>query len=140
MKYTLIAFKPAQSHPDEYDREVYPADLIREDDLTEQDVIERISQLYRNPKYVKESSWLYSDCAYSDFNIFEFHEDNNQDSVNEMIRQGIELAVKFNEDGERKQQEKWKKEKELKNQKELKEKKAEYEKLKLIFESENKND
>ena len=32
------------------------------------------------------------------------------------------------------------KRKRIKSQKELKEKKAEYEKLKLIFESENKND
>ena len=140
MKYTLIAFKPAQSHPDEYDREVYPAELIREDDLTEQDIIDRISQLGRKPEYSKERSWLYADCAYTDFNVFEFHEENNQDSINEIIRQGIELAGKFNEDGERKQKEKWAKEREAKNQKELKEKKAEYEKLNLIFESENKND
>ncbi len=135
MKYTLIAFKPEESYWCSDDKEIHSAELIREDNLTEQEVIERISQLARKPEYVKECSWFYSDCAYSDFNVFEYHEENNQDSVNDIIRQGIELAAKFNEDGERKQKEKWVKEREAKNQKELKEKKAEYEKLKLMFEA-----
>lgn len=141
MKYALIAFKPEESYWCGDDKEIHSASLIREDNLNREEVVQRIFELSRKPEYVKDSSYFNSDCRYEEFHIFQDIVQTIEESDNtyHMIKEGLQLASNFNKEGERKQKEKWAKEREAKNQKELKEKKAEYEKLKLMFESENKN-
>ncbi len=132
MKYTLIAFKPEESNWYADEKEVYPASLIRENDLSREDVIRRIFELSRKPEFINNTSRFNSDCPYEEFHVLKFHEEF--DEITLMIDEGLELAYEFNKKGEKRRKEQVVKEKEEKNKKELEVKKVEYEKLKLLFE------
>jgi hypothetical protein len=121
MKYTLIAFKPEEPYWDYGDKRVHPADLIREESLTKDEIINRISQLAKNPND--------SDCAYDQFHIFEYIEYNEPQvsEFSEILSEGLSTASKLNKEAIDKQNEKWKKEKETRDKKE-------YERLKSLFE------
>lgn len=135
MKYTLIAYKPEKSYWCGGDKEIHSANLIREDNLTRNEVVNKIFELSKDPEYLKDGSWLYSDCPYDDFHIFEYKENEEEfDDFYFMKEEARKLAFDFNKEGKRKQKERWDREKEEKNKKESEKKKLEYEKLKLEFE------
>lgn len=132
MKYSLIAFKPEKSYWCGTDRECHNAKLIRKDDLTRDEVIFEIYELAKNPEYLENGSYFYSDCPFEEFHIFKYHEEF--DEITSMIDEGKDLAYKFNKEEKLKKEEKAKTEREKENKIKLEKQKAEYEKLKLIFE------
>lgn len=137
MKYSLIAFKPEKIYWCGDDKEVHPALLIKENDLSREEIIQKIFELSKKPEFLKNGSILYSDCPYEEFYIFDYLEDENIDVKFDMLTEGLKLASEFNKEEEIKRKERWNKEKEEKDKKELENKKAEYEKLKLLFGEKN---
>lgn len=136
MKYTLIAYKPEESYWCGGNKEIHSAFLTREDNLTRDEVVNKIFELSKDPEYLKDGSYFYSDCPYEDFHIFEYKEENKEefDDFYFIKEEARKLAFDFNKEGKRKRDERWAKEKTEKDKKELEKKKSEYEKLKLEFE------
>lgn len=144
MKHTLIAFKPERVYNDRGDTEYHPAKFSRFDNLTREEVINEIFELSKDPQYEEGKSWLYCDCPFEEFHVFEYKEENIDtqeefDDIYWIKDEAWKLAENFNKESKRKQKERWAKETEIKAAKELEKKRLEYEKLKLEFEEKKTN-